>query len=83
VFWQPGTVRAMRSAAEAIAHLAHAETAQLKQRFLGSGMIKVLVHLTGSKDRETRHTAARGLLWLCQKHGSKTDKWQVRPAGAG
>lgn len=67
----------MRSAAEAIAHLANAQTAELKKKFMDSGMIKALWHLSRSKDRETRHTAARGLLWLCRKHGSKTDKWQV------
>jgi len=30
------------------------------------------------QDKETRHTAARGLLWLCRKHGSSSDKW-LRP----
>ncbi len=73
---QPATVRAMRSAAEAVAQLARAETKELKQQFMHSGMIKVLSHLARSPDRETRHTAARGLLWLCRKPGSTSDKWQ-------
>ena len=71
---QPATVRAMRSAAEAVAQLARAETKELKQQFMHSGMIKVLSHLARSPDRETRHTAARGLLWLCRKPGSTSDK---------
>ena len=45
---QPGTVRAMRSAAEAIAQLAHADTKELKIKFMQSGLIHVLAALSRS-----------------------------------
>ena len=73
---QPATVRAMRSAAQAVSQLAHAETTELKAQFVHSGMIKILAHLAKSPDKETRHTAAQGLLWLCRKPGSRSDSWQ-------
>lgn len=73
---QPATVRAMRPAAEAIAQLAHSETREIKEKFMQSGLLFALATLCRSKDKETRHIAARGLLWLCRKPGSTTDKWQ-------
>ena len=72
---QPGTVLALRATIEAIAQLAHCETPGLKIRFMKSGLIVPLCELTHSHDKETRISAARGLLWVCQTPNSRKDKW--------